>query len=386
MNKERSPLKRFTIPALILSVLVGVLCIFVFTSCDPEFWEELINNIEEYSNATATPSETDTEDDGPSPSPKPEIPYLVAPEIVPYKLPEEVFPADLEKEAADITDSAIEKAISYVNAMKDGRHSEVTYGYEKDPEGRYAALSSEGKILFDEAEKAGEKFGSFRVSCSISDAFDTITALEYCRPDITSYMTFNYEGYGDDVDIVDLYFDPEGNENISAVKDGAYSMDLLHHDAGLLERVVRRIVRFMPEGLTAYDKYYYLAAVICELAEYDSSSPNRFTAYGALISGRCVCEGYTKAFILLCREADLWCGTRYGMPKGGSSHIWNVIKLDSGTYNVDITWSDGREPYSESWYEYFVKTDTDFEEDGHGATIKNICTGTFEPCPYESYN
>ena len=138
----------------------------------------------------------------------------------------------------------------------------------------------------------------------------------------------------------------------------------------------------MPEGLTAYDKYYYLAAFLSERVFYDDRPANCFTAYGALVGGRAVCEGYSTAYVLLCRRAGLWCAYRTGKPDGGS-HIWNMIKLESGIYNVDVTWCDGEgSPESRRWYDYFVKSDAEFES--HSPTSGVASTGDREPCPYEN--
>jgi hypothetical protein len=108
----------------------------------------------------------------------------------------------------------------------------------------------------------------------------------------------------------------------------------------------------MPDGLSTYDKYYYLAEVICEKNDYDDRPKNCYTAFGALIGGRSVCEGYSRAFYLLCKEAGLWCDYR-----SGNGHIWNMVMIDGNLYNVDVTWCDGKEAASYRWYDNFVKSD-----------------------------
>ena len=60
-----------------------------------------------------------------------------------------------------------------------------------------------------------------------------------------------------------------------------------------------------------------------------------------------------------------------------------MVKLDSGIYNVDVTWCDVLRPFEEDFYENFMKTDADFERNGHEAHTGVPSTGTYEPCPYE---
>ena len=181
----------------------------------------------------------------------------------------------------------------------------------------------------------------------------------------------------------DHYFDPLRDENCS-VAEGRAEMEDVMHSARLLERVVGRIIRFMPEGLSTYDKYYYLAAVICACDSYSNKPENCFTAFGALISGKSVCEGYSKAFYLLCREADLWCAYRFGSSENGEGHIWNMIKLDSGIYNVDVTWCDNTEnPCSYKWYSNFAISDSENYYTGHRPSSGPESTGEFEPSPYQ---
>ena len=64
-----------------------------------------------------------------------------------------------------------------------------------------------------------------------------------------------------------------------------------------------------------------------------------FTAYGALIRKKAVCEGYAKAFTLLARRAGIPCvyvtGTTYGI-----AHAWNLVKVGGKYRYIDTTWDD----------------------------------------------
>lgn len=64
-----------------------------------------------------------------------------------------------------------------------------------------------------------------------------------------------------------------------------------------------------------------------------------YTAYGALINGVAVCEGYATALDKLLKlvgiESKVITGTA-----GGGAHAWNMAKIDGNWYYVDATWDD----------------------------------------------
>lgn len=113
-----------------------------------------------------------------------------------------------------------------------------------------------------------------------------------------------------------------------------------------------------------YDKVKYFHDVLVGGCEYSSETPDAYRAYGALVGGRAVCEGYAKAFELLCGYVGIPC-----LPVGGSAkdadgnsqlHMWNKVQLDGEWYNVDCTWDDpvGGESFG-ARYDYFLLSDRD---------------------------
>ena len=353
------------------------------TACDA-VWEALAQA--NASSATTSATLSSTEEGG--------FPLAHTPDVPAYSLPEESFADDLEREAAALIDPAIERALACVAVMQDSRHSTLVLPFEEDANGYLAKLTAEQRALFDRFVAAGRRGEALSVAASdyngdLKAAFFALhEPLTYSEPglacwyDLEPTTRVRMDDYTSIYTSLNSYFfDPNEDQNVSVPKGRVVLADVLH-DAALLDRVIGRIVRFMPDGLTTYDRYYYLAAVLSERAAYDARPKNCFTAYGALIGGRAVCEGYTSAYYLLCREAGLWCAYRNGMPEG-QGHTWNMIRLDSGIYNVDVTWCDGEgAPYERDWYDCFVKSDADFAD--HAATTGVAGTGSFEPNPYEA--
>ncbi len=113
-----------------------------------------------------------------------------------------------------------------------------------------------------------------------------------------------------------------------------------------------------------YERVKFFHDELVRGCEYSSEGVDSHCAYGALCSKKAVCEGYAKAFWLLCQLSDIPCLPACGMAvdKDGVSqlHMWNKVQLDGKWYNVDCTWDDpmGVEPQSVR-YDYFLVSDRD---------------------------
>lgn len=69
------------------------------------------------------------------------------------------------------------------------------------------------------------------------------------------------------------------------------------------------------------------------------------SAYGTFYNGKVVCEGYAKAFKILCNRMGLTCVLGSGTvhkPSSDGAHMWNYVLLDGSWYMVDATWDDGK--------------------------------------------
>lgn len=104
------------------------------------------------------------------------------------------------------------------------------------------------------------------------------------------------------------------------------------------------------------DKYYAIFNLICNNVSYDErvSATTRLgqfsseistarTAYGALVNGRTICNGYARGFKAICDKMDLPCWVVCG-EKDGVKHAWNIVYLDDKQFFVDCTaFSQGEE-------------------------------------------
>jgi transglutaminase-like putative cysteine protease len=101
------------------------------------------------------------------------------------------------------------------------------------------------------------------------------------------------------------------------------------------------------ENKMDYEKVSAIHDYICSNVEYEAAvdgSDIRRTAYGALIEGRAVCQGYSVSLYRLLLEAGIDNRIIFGeglSPDGTTGpHTWNIVELYGKYYYMDITWDD----------------------------------------------
>ena len=145
-------------------------------------------------------------------------------------------------------------------------------------------------------------------------------------------------------------------------------------------------------GLTG-SRYEILETVHDEIAlntYYDVNSTYSSTALGALVEPGVVCEGYSKAFKLICDRLDIPCVVVFGNYDATENvaHMWNDVLMEDGNwYAVDVTWDDNDGEGSEYDHDYFLKGSKSFYklhtecEDFLGTTViyPEISVEDYEP-------
>ena len=113
-------------------------------------------------------------------------------------------------------------------------------------------------------------------------------------------------------------------------------------------------------GLSEAKKITKIHDYICNHVDYEYNSKEEqiYTAYGALCTGKAVCQGYAVLFYRLCKEAGLSVRIISGTGNGGA-HGWNIVRIGSKYYNVDCTW-DGQG--ATTYNKYLLKSEADFKD------------------------
>ncbi|MGN1134094.1 MAG: transglutaminase domain-containing protein, partial [Oscillospiraceae bacterium] len=117
---------------------------------------------------------------------------------------------------------------------------------------------------------------------------------------------------------------------------------------------------------TAYDKIRYFHDYLIKKCTYTVSGPDIYSAYGCLVDGKAVCEGYSKAFSILCQRAGitnvLVSGQAVNSQGETEGHMWNKVYYGNEWYNVDVTWDDMPSISTVmSTYDYYFVNDEGFK-------------------------
>jgi Uncharacterized protein involved in cytokinesis, contains TGc (transglutaminase/protease-like) domain len=115
----------------------------------------------------------------------------------------------------------------------------------------------------------------------------------------------------------------------------------------------------------------YLTGLVTYETEPDNYNKTPFIhdAYGALVSpNRAVCDGYSKAFLLLCEKEGIECLIDQGSALPSTEgHAWNYVKMDNGKwYGIDVTWNDN----NDNGY-FLLGADTFFSSHMRGTYLKD---------------
>ncbi|MBQ8797282.1 MAG: hypothetical protein IJZ56_03710 [Oscillospiraceae bacterium] len=128
--------------------------------------------------------------------------------------------------------------------------------------------------------------------------------------------------------------------------------DALDEAKAEFEAAADKVLAGINETMTEYEKELYIHDTLAEMIIYQESA-NAHNAYGALVEGIAVCEGYAEAFQYLLHRAGIWSFQVIGFSKS-VGHAWNMVRIDGAFYHVDLTWDDQGE---DLYHAYFNLTD-----------------------------
>lgn len=72
---------------------------------------------------------------------------------------------------------------------------------------------------------------------------------------------------------------------------------------------------------------------------HTNDNPNMFNAYGTLVNGLAVCQGYALAYMDLLSANGV---KSYFVSSKNINHAWLIIETEKGWYHSDVTWDDPR--------------------------------------------
>ena len=151
--------------------------------------------------------------------------------------------------------------------------------------------------------------------------------------------------------------------------DYSLSTEKARDEHKALRQVASRIIGSLDADMTDIEKVKVFHDYIIKHCEYSKAGgKSSYTAYGCLVEGKAVCEGYAMAMDYLCEKAGIYTLLISGESSNGSgktlTHIWNKIQIDGKWYNFDVTWDDPISSFGADYvrYDYFGVTDKDLEQ------------------------
>lgn len=244
-----------------------------------------------------------------------------------------------------------------LNSLKDSNIDYSTYSVNIETSPYYSMLDENEKDLYKQIYANADNLKKTFVpkqNITKNELEETIIAVYNDSPELfwidTSYsykylisgkiaqVTLNYNSTADDIESSKYLFNQATNKIINEANN--YNNN--------------------------YDKEKFVHDYILEKNIYDINNKLNQSAYSALVNGKTVCAGYSRAFQYIMNKLNIT--TYYVTGKSqGESHAWNIVKLGNGYYNIDLTWNDGKI----ITYNYFNKTDYEFSKT-HERSEKSI--------------
>lgn len=236
---------------------------------------------------------------------------------------------DKNETSSSVSSEIVERNSEPVGTIIWGEQSEY-YPYF------YTHLTDNQKSLYDRMFQAV-------VSLSTKEIF-VADAENYKKSDVSiAYMALS-------TDYPDIFW-LDGKYTILAYKEGdvireyyvRISYDRSYEQAmlqslELKEKVDEILKQVKNMGVLETERFFH--DYLCNNVEYSlESNDDNYTAYGALIKGKAVCEGYARSMLLLCRSAGINCTLVRGTADD-TPHMWNVIEIYGKWYHLDVTWDD----------------------------------------------
>ena len=186
----------------------------------------------------------------------------------------------------------------------------------------------------------------FSLSADITEK-DFLTVFYYYRSDYPQHFwcegNIRYSLVDGNVKTVTLTFNMEKAEILKAEAE--------------FNAVVTELLQVAAEGKDEFERERLLHDALAKKVEYVDGK-HAHSAYGALVEGKAVCEGYARAFQYLLYQSGIQCLMAEGESKNPASqktelHAWNVVRINGRYYHTDLTWDDNDNDEMPVMYPYF---------------------------------
>lgn len=161
----------------------------------------------------------------------------------------------------------------------------------------------------------------------------------YIQNGLTDYVTnfdYSYTSQNPNIIALNLTYNNSNTESRQA------------HFQALEQKAASIVASVTKPEMTEREKAQALNNYVAQNVKYDFAGFQRYqsgqnvydlqTAYAGLVSGSAICQGFARAYKLLCDKASIPCIVVFGTTKQfGTAHAWNRIKLDGKWETVDTS-------------------------------------------------
>ena len=260
----------------------------------------------------------------------------------------------LNSENVKVRSGWIDKAISMIG-LKSNTASQ--YGYIYDPEnGEYELtiifkdMSENGSYSYV-ASRETDKFMQTQAGAVFAEAAGEANPVLLPIDSLPEYVVYNSEQL---VYAVENGFKPRFGTLSDTAPD--HAKNALQSAKEVWDTARRILYSINSDGDDTVEKlskiHDYMAlnviydSALLQLSEdpqYSYSYLSGFRGFnleGALLDGKAVCDGITKAFMLLARMEGIECIRVTGKNADNVGHAWNKVKIENTWYNIDVTGDD----------------------------------------------
>ena len=199
----------------------------------------------------------------------------------------------------------------------------------------YSYLSIEEKSLYRQLYANVLEYNEIikpNVKISVDQIKTVIESLYNDHPELfyldTNYL-YKYDNNNNCIEITLKYND--------LIKNIDYNKKVFYEK---IDTIVNKALKYK----TDYEKEKYVYKYLVNNITYDTNALYNQSSYSALVLGKSVCAGYSRAFQLIMQKLQI--PTYYVLGFAKEDHAWNIVKLGDEYYNVDLTWDDTGKLYS----------------------------------------
>lgn len=259
----------------------------------------------------------------------------------------------LNSENVKVRSGWIDKAISMIGLKS---NTATIYAYLYNPESRYDLT-----IMFKDMSETGgdsyvasketDEFMQTQAGAAFAEAAGEANPVLLPIDSLPEYVVYNSEQL---VYAVENGFKPRFGTLSATAPD--HAKNALQSAKEVWDTARRILYSINSDGDDTVEKlskiHDYIAlnviydSVLLQLSEdpqnsySDLSGFRGFNLEGALLDGKAVCDGITKAFMLLARMEGIECIRVTGENADNVGHAWNKVKIENTWYNIDVTGDD----------------------------------------------